>query len=61
MAYYIASVNIENVFHDLMGPDAEYISFGGICLTDTFQLGEEASDENLYSEQFPTNSRRVIE
>ena len=52
MAYYIASVNIENVFHDLMGPDAEYISFGGICLTDTFQLGEEASDENLYSEQF---------
>ena len=61
MAYYIASVNIENVFHDLIGPDAEYKSFGGICLTDTFQLGEEASDENLYSEQFPTNSRRVIE
>ena len=61
MAYYIASVNIENVFHDLMGPDTEYRPFGGICLTDTFQLGEEASDENLYSEQFPTNSRRVIE
>ena len=61
MAYYIASVNIENVFHDLMNPDTEYRPFGGICLTDTFQLGEEASDENLYSEQFPTNSRRVIE
>ena len=61
MAYYIASVNIENVFHDLMGPDTEYQPFGGICLTDTFQLGEEAADENLYSEQFPTNSRRVIE
>lgn len=61
MAYYIASVNIENVFHDLMGPNKEYQPFGGICLTDTFQLGEEASDENLYSEQFPTNSRRVIE
>lgn len=61
MAYYIASVNIENVFHDLMGPDTEYRPFGGICLTDTFQLGEEALDENLYSEQFPTNSRRVIE
>lgn len=61
MAYYIASVNIENVFHDLMSPDTEYRPFGGICLTDTFQLGEEASDENLYSEQFPTNSRRVIE
>lgn len=61
MAYYIASVNIENVFHDLMGPDTEYRPFGGICLTDTFQLGEEAADANLYSEQFPTNSRRVIE
>lgn len=61
MAYYIASVNIENVFHDLMGPDTEYRPFDGICLTDTFQLGEEAADENLYSEQFPTNSRRVIE
>lgn len=61
MAYYIASVNIENVFHDLMDPDTEYRPFGGICLTDTFQLGEEAADENLYSEQFPTNSRRVIE
>ncbi len=61
MAYYIASVNIENVFHDLMGPDTEYRPFGGICLTDTFQLGEETADENLYSEQFPTNSRRVIE
>lgn len=61
MAYYIASVNIENVFHDLMGPDTEYRPFGGICLTDTFQLGEAAADENLYSEQFPTNSRRVIE
>lgn len=44
-----------------MGPDREYQPFGGICLTDTFQLGEEAADENLYSEQFPTNSRRVIE
>lgn len=61
MAYYIASINIENVYHELMGADAEYRSFDGICLTDTFQLGEEASAENLYSEQFPTNSRRVIE
>ena len=60
MAYYIASVNIENVFHDLMGPDKEYQPFEGICLTDTFQLGEEASDDHLFSEQFPTNSRRVI-
>jgi helicase domain protein len=61
MAYYIASINIENVYHELMGANAEYRSFDGICLTDTFQLGEEASEENLYSEQFPINSKRVIE
>lgn len=59
MAYYIASINIENVFHDLM-QNEEYSSFEGICLTDTFQLGETVSEENLYSEQFPTNSKRVI-
>lgn len=61
MAYYIASINIENVYHDLMGANTTYKPFNGICLTDTFQLGEEASDDNLYSEEFPTNSRRVME
>ena len=59
MAYYIASINIENVYHSIMA-DEEYKSFDGICLTDTFQLGEEASEENMFSEQFPTNSKRVI-
>lgn len=59
MAYYIASINIESVFHSLV-PEEEYRAFDGICLTDTFQLGEKDSDENLYSEQFPTNSKRVI-
>ena len=59
MAYYIASINIENVFHSMM-ENEEYNSFEGICLTDTFQLGEEISEENMFSEQFPTNSKRVI-
>lgn len=59
MAYYIASINIESVFHSL-APEEEYRAFDGICLTDTFQLGERESDENLYSEQFPTNSKRVM-
>lgn len=40
MAYYIASINIENVFHSLL-PNEEYKAFDGICLTDTFQLGEK--------------------
>ena len=63
MAYYIASVNIENVFHDLMGPDTEYRPFGGICLTDTFQLGEDLEHDNenraALEEVFPQNSQRV--
>ncbi len=53
LAYYIASVNIENVYHDLLGtqpsrlPAGEtpahpaYSPFPGICLTDTFELGEQ--------------------
>ena len=61
LAYYIASINIENVFHSLVG-DEKYKSFDGICLTDTFQLGEEDIAEKIdkdYSEQFPVNSNRV--
>lgn len=63
MAYYIASVNIENVFHDLMGPDKQYQPFEGICLTDTFQLGEDLEHDNenraALEEVFPQNSQRV--
>lgn len=91
LAYYIASINIENVFHDLnerqntenkkniefntsyniSGIAAEdkatyqtlqkqnYIPFDGICLTDTFQLGETKEGEQLFDEMFPQNSKRV--
>jgi predicted helicase len=60
LAYYIAAVNIENTFHDLQ-PDSNttYIPFDGICLTDTFQLGESQDGEKLFSEMFPQNSKRV--
>jgi predicted helicase len=104
LAYYIASINIENEYHDLIGsrewgvgsreseagkrsslpkqidygqiPDNDnyllaaekepeygvnqYTSFPGICLTDTFQLGETIEGENLFSEIFPQNSERVL-
>lgn len=65
LAYYIASVNIENAYHDATpNPDdglgkENYIPFEGICLTDTFQLGETADGEKLFSEMFPQNSKRV--
>jgi Predicted helicase len=58
LAYYIAAVNIENAFHDAAGRE-DYVPFDGICLTDTFQLGESANEDDLYSEQFPQNSKRV--
>ena len=65
LAYYIAAINIENTYHDLT-PDPEdgigkekYTPFEGICLTDTFQLGETKEGEKLFSEMFPQNSNRV--
>lgn len=59
LAYYIAAVNIENAFHDLMGEATTYQPFEGICLTDTFQLGETDASAVLFSEMFPQNSERV--
>jgi predicted helicase len=59
LAYYIAAVNIENAFHDAVGAK-EYQAFDGICLTDTFQLGETDESESFISKMFPQNSERVI-
>ncbi|BDC97069.1 DEAD/DEAH box helicase [Treponema saccharophilum] len=59
LAYYIASVNIENAYHDLSGKET-YEPFGGICLTDTFQLYENG-DPTLNDEIFSENSDRVNE
>ncbi|MBQ4376957.1 MAG: DEAD/DEAH box helicase, partial [Bacteroidales bacterium] len=74
LAYYIASVNIENVYHDLLW-DAEkpistaeiegvpeergsmtYTPFPGICLTDTFELGEQ-----MYAKQSGRDRQKNIE
>ena len=41
LAYYIAAINIEQVYHAIMGGD--YVPFDGICLTDTFALYEPSS------------------
>lgn len=58
LAYYIAAVNIENTYYDLIEGKKKYVPFDGICLTDTFQLGE--SDQIVIeSEAFPQNSERV--
>ena len=64
LAYYIASVNIENAYHDVINQDAEtYTAFNGICLTDTFQLYEDKDNEVerlQFDDVFPQNSKRVI-
>ncbi|MCA1621626.1 MAG: N-6 DNA methylase [Acidobacteria bacterium] len=38
LPYYIASMNIEHAYSELMG---KYEAFGGICLVDTFELAED--------------------
>lgn len=57
LAYYIASVNIENTFAEVAGTK-NYDPFPGACLTDTFQLGEDGNDALLFK-MFPENSKRV--
>lgn len=60
LAYYIASVNIENAYHDAMAAE-EYTPFKGICLTDSFQLGERAEQEDFGEDVFPVNGPRARE
>ena len=51
LAYYVADVNIETVFHSLH-PSDHYINFDNICLTDTFELNErgQRSIDDLFKE-----------
>lgn len=57
LAYYIADVNIEAVFHDLTHRQS-YLSFDNICLTDTFQLAEPGN-EVPFTEFFKDNAENV--
>ena len=87
LAYYIASINIENTYHDFLArrkeeealyefpkyeipeglsavaeevslsEDIKYEPFEGICMTDTFQMGEDSNE--LLEDVFPQNSKRV--
>lgn len=53
LAYYIAAINIEAAYHDLVG--GKYTPFEGICLTDTFQMYEK---EDLVDALLVDNSAR---
>jgi predicted helicase len=60
LAYYIAAINIETVYHELMQgeltEDAPYEPFTGILLTDTFQMYEQERD--MVANLLPDNSER---
>lgn len=53
LAYYIAAINIEAVYHALAG--GEYTPFQGICLTDTFAMYEK---DDMISDLLEDNSNR---
>jgi len=55
--YHIASLNIENAYQAVLGEKSAYKPFNGLCLTDTFQLGETA--KSLLAIPPPPNSGRV--
>ncbi|MFV1877929.1 DEAD/DEAH box helicase [Nioella sp.] len=54
LAYYIAAINIEAVYHGVQGGE-DYVPFEGICLTDTFQMYEKG---DLVAQIMPDNSER---
>ena len=57
LAYYIADVNIESVFHE-MTKRTEYLPYNNICLTDTFQTTEQR--ESVFDKSwFAENSANV--
>ncbi|MFD3226771.1 DEAD/DEAH box helicase [Rahnella aceris] len=54
LAYYIAAINIEAVYHGIT-EESGHTPFEGICLTDTFEMYEK---DDLVSEVLVDNSER---
>ena len=60
LAYYIAAVNIEEVFRGRRGSDKGYMPFKGIVLTDTFNLNKEGEPPTLFPKEWlPDNNERA--
>ncbi len=57
LAYYIAAIHIEEAFHGRRGAAGAYEPFGGIVLTDTFNLHTERT--GFPKSWLPVNSERV--
>ncbi|MDE7469523.1 MAG: DEAD/DEAH box helicase family protein, partial [Desulfovibrionaceae bacterium] len=61
LAYYIATINIENAYHYQTGKE-NYIPFNGSVLTDTFNMYEgvtEDTSEAMIEELLPENNERL--
>ena len=60
LAYYIAAVNIEEVFRGRRGEESSYEPFNGIVLTDTFNLNKKAEEPTLFPKEWlPDNNERA--
>ena len=59
LAYYIAAVNIEEVFRGRHGEDSGYEPFNGIVLTDTFNLNKAEVPTLFPREWLPDNNERA--
>ena len=59
LAYYIAAVNIEEVFRGRHGEDSGYEPFNGIVLTDTFNLNKDEQPTLFPREWLPDNNERA--
>ena len=59
LAYYIAAVNIEEVFRGRHGEDSGYEPFKGIVLTDTFNLNKDEQPTLFPREWLPENNERA--
>lgn len=59
LAYYIASVNIEEAFRGQHGRDSSYEPFNGIVLTDTFNLNKSENPTLFPKERMVENNERA--
>ena len=62
LSYYIASINIEQVYHQVraeQGVDEGYVEFPGMTLTDTFQLHESDGTITEDFEGLAANNERA--
>ena len=60
LSYYIAAVNIENIFHDRQGRKEKYTAFPGIVFSDTFRMREVSEQDTLDDGDFLPNSERIL-